>query len=79
MAGILIDSLFADRLTPAIMQNLREAMHKATRGNIPRCQDWFGDDMCASYSNVSTTPVLVLSLTVSLSSCDVHVRHMWAK
>lgn len=54
MAFILVDSLYADKVDGVLLKDFRESVHRAIRGNIPRMQGWFGDDMCASYSNVCT-------------------------
>jgi hypothetical protein len=51
MAGIMIDSLYADLVEPDLMDRFRKAMHVATRGNIPRKSGFHGDDMGPCYSN----------------------------
>ena len=56
MAGIMIDSLYADLIEPELLKRLHTAMHVATRGNIPRGAGFYGDDMGPCYSNVRTPP-----------------------
>lgn len=56
----MIDALFADRISSELMSRFRAAVHLAVRGNIPRVQGWYGDDMCPSYSNVSLSRVKLM-------------------
>lgn len=53
MAGIVAESLFADKLDVDVRKRLHKAMHIACLGNAKREGDWHGDDMWPSYSNVS--------------------------
>jgi hypothetical protein len=53
MAGMVAESLFADKLDTDLRKRLRQAMHQACTGNARREGDWHGDDMWPSYSNAS--------------------------
>lgn len=68
MAGIVAESLFADKLDPSVRKRLHKAMHTACLGNAKREGDWHGDDMWPSYSNVSASTGV--SSPISLGTCD---------
>jgi hypothetical protein len=53
MAGMMIETLFPDKIPVDLREDIRKAMHKACLGNARREGGWHGDDMWPSYSNVS--------------------------
>jgi len=66
MSFVLIHSLFAERIPEDLLQTFQTSVYAGVRGNIKRNQGWYGDDMCASYSNVSQTNATTLVLTTAV-------------
>lgn len=67
MAGIVAESVFADKLDRDVRDKLRQAMLVACKGNAKRHGDWHGDDMWPSYSNASWSRTTQASLSLPLS------------
>lgn len=79
MAGMMVETLFPDKIPADLRQDIRKAMHKACLGNARREGGWHGDDMWPSYSNVRR--VFACSLTCSFrspGSSDACARALWA-
>jgi hypothetical protein len=51
LAIVMVEALFSDRIEPELRERLKAALHAACVGNAPREIGYFGDNMCAAYSN----------------------------
>jgi hypothetical protein len=54
MAGMVIESLYSEKIDPELRKDVRAAMYTACKGNSKRYGGFHGDDMRPSYTNVSS-------------------------